>query len=173
MEGVIRGMATNLRLFEKHCTTVPTPTFLDIGSNEGAAMEGMRRRGWQVFGFDVNEHAARPNVIVAPVFRAEIIPMKFGAVMLRGVIENVEEWESLLDETVKCMRNGGVLQVQTPLPVGHYHEFVQCANHLQIFSDTSLQDELEKRNLVILEKLAWGIGQCWIAKKAGRTLIDR
>jgi len=158
------SMTNNFNWFMKYPS--PDTKFLDIGCNEGCGMDGMQSRGWDCYGFDINKSAERAGkVVTAPAFNAMLFPERFGAVMIREVIEHVENWQSLLKEAFNALLPGGLLQVQTPRPSASGEPIVYQFQHLQIFSVRMLQLECLKAGFELLASEIWHIGQLHMARK--------
>src|SRR5205085_1676870 len=80
---LIESMSTNLDWFGAF--PVPSKRFLDVGCNEGCAIEEMSRRGWDAWGFDVNQAAEGIQVRIAERLDGSLFDERFGAIMCREV----------------------------------------------------------------------------------------
>jgi 2-polyprenyl-3-methyl-5-hydroxy-6-metoxy-1,4-benzoquinol methylase len=164
-EALAETMMENIRWFDAFAT--PVRRFLDIGCNEGAGMEAMARRGWEVYGFDVFPEAkTRENVVIEPDFRADQFPRAFGAVMAREVIEHVENWKELLHQVWLALMPGGLFQIQTPKPICECNAIVYQRLHLQIFTPMALQYYLEQAQLEIIDRHIWALGHAYLCRKS-------
>ena len=167
MEACIYAMNTNLDWFDRFEKWAPEKSFLDVGTNEGAAMIAMKQRGWKVDGFDVNPQSAA--TVVADHFLSKLMPQQYGAVMCREVIEHVPDWSGLLEQITFAAMPGALVQIQTPRPFNDREcsafGCVYAPGHLQIFSPYFLRTQLERLGLIVLEHLIWEGGQAWMCKK--------
>ncbi len=158
------SMTNNFNWFMKY--PAPSTRFLDIGCNEGCGMDGMQSRGWDCYGFDINRAAEMPGrVVVAPQFQATLFSDRFGAVMLREVIEHVGNWRSLLNEAFNSLLPGGLFQIQTPRPCSSGEPIVYQFQHLEIFSVRMLQLECLKAGFELLGTETWYCGQLHMCRK--------
>lgn len=164
MEAAIHAMTTNLEWFDRYRHVAPERTFLDVGTNEGAAMVAMRQRGWVVAAFDVNPKS--PATVVKEQFRADLFDRRFGAVLCREVIEHVPDWGYMLEQIMQASLPGALVQIQTPRPIHNKEcsafDCVYAPAHLQVFSPVFLRMKLERVGLKILERLIWDGGQAWM-----------
>ena len=164
---LIREQENNVGWLGRFRDLAPSGRFLDIGCCEGSGLLAMKTAGWEVHGFDVMEGVAYPglSVTVAPSFRADLVPGRYGAVMLREVIEHVEDWKTLLAEVWWALERGGLLQVQTPRPwhtsVGNPYQ----REHLQLFSPWALRSVLVAHGFSVLGSQLWDHGQLWMTRK--------
>lgn len=142
-------------------------TFLDVGCADGAAIEGMSRRGWSPIGFDINPAIRSPHpTIVAPAFKAWFVP-QVDCLLCREVIEHVEDWRSFLGELCTAVKRAGLLQIQTPQP-HEFHENIYQEDHLQIFKPGILEALVAAKGFDIIESRRWAevqAGQVFIARK--------
>lgn len=165
-EKLAESQRSNLDWFD-HFGTPVARTFLDVGCNEGCALDSMEARGWAVRGFDVNPAAGMsPRVVIGDQLKASLFDgQQFGAIMLREVIEHIPDWRDALREAGKLLLPGGLLQVQTPRPVETNHELPYCHDHLHLFDPYVLKTEIERLGCEIVQKLIWDLGQLWIGRK--------
>lgn len=154
--------ATNLDWFGRH--SPPERTFLDIGCCTGAGMEGMRDRGYQAWGFDVSDAAVGPGVVVAPEFRASLLDRRFGCILIREVIEHIEDWRELLRQAVCTLVSGGLLQIQTPRPGWDPNPIPYQDYHLQLFSPVALRLAIRDAGLTIVDRMQWPCGQAFLCR---------
>jgi 2-polyprenyl-3-methyl-5-hydroxy-6-metoxy-1,4-benzoquinol methylase len=134
-----------------HLHAQPGGRLLEIGCGSGAAMQLMKRKGWEVTGLDFDEGAVsnarskgldvRHGQLSAQAFADDC----FDAVVMSHVIEHVPAPGELLAECRRILKKGGVLVVLTPNAVsrGHKHygqnwRGLEPPRHLQIFTPRSL-----------------------------------
>lgn len=164
VDELVEDMQSNLAWFDDHCQGIPARTFLDVGCLEGAALVGMRNRGWHgVFGFDVGAGAgagAGEDAVIRtnPFFHRWIFDEPFGAIMLREVIEHVDGWRQLLVELFYSLHPGGLLQVQTPRVLMEPHWIPYQGEHLVLFSPATLETKLKEHGFAVLDTRIWEIG---------------
>lgn len=161
---------SNLDWIKDHAAKAPNRDFLDIGCCEGAALVGMRERGWGAFGYDVCKGAgwAAPGnrIETGPFFNRWLFnEKKFGAILCREVIEHVEGWRHLLHEVYHSLAPGGLFQVQTPRPTTKPLLQIYARQHLRIFSPASLENALVAHNFEILDGWVWEIGHAWLCQR--------
>lgn len=164
IDAVERTMQTNLEWWQYF--TPPAKTFLDVGCAEGAALRGMHRRGWRVWGWDVcNGTDGTWDVRVNPAFQASQFPHEFGAIACREVIEHVPGPTVLLEQLHQALLPNGLLQIQTPRPMATPDPIPYQRPHLQIFSPEAMAHALHHARFRVLDRLLWPQGQAWIARK--------
>jgi SAM-dependent methyltransferase len=166
-DGCEQEMTANLEWFQHYRTHTPQHSFLDVGCAEGAAIRGMRKRGWDSYGFDVIPEARTdPAVTIAPHFAADHLPRKYGALMAREVIEHVEGWRQFLVECRGALLLKGLCQIQTPRPWHEPHAIPYQPQHLQLFSPYALLHEFRVLGFSVLDWRVWDYGQGWLLQKA-------
>ena len=160
---LVESMRHNLLTFGLH--TNKPGRFLDIGCNEGCGMAGMRALGWDSYGFDINPAAAGSQIVCAAEFTADLFDHPFEAIMIREVIEHVDDWQRLLAAAVRAISPGGLLQVQTPRPSPGQDPIPYQWQHLQLFSVRMLQRAILDAGCELLTTQLWEIGQLHMARK--------
>lgn len=166
----LRGtMAFNFEWFESYKQMAPEQTFLDIGCNEGAGMDGMQSLGWSVHGFDVNQFAyCGIHVTIADQFRADLFPRRYGAAMAREVIEHVPTWREFLVQAQLSLLPGGLFQLQTPRPLISLDTDLDRAmyrgGHIQLFAPTVLRYWIEQSGFAVLDQVIWRQGQAYMCR---------
>jgi SAM-dependent methyltransferase len=155
----------NLDWFEDF--TAPGNTFLDVGCCDGGGLHGMQELGWSVHGFDVSPLLYEgEHVTVAKVFKADLFPRQYDAVMCREVIEHVDDWRDMIREIYAVTAPDGLFQIQTPRPTVTPSRTCYQTFHLQLFAPLALRYELERVGFTILDARFWDIGQMWMCRKA-------
>ncbi len=156
---------SNCDWFGHHHQLGDERTFLDVGCGDGAGLDVMQSLGWSVHGFDVTPpHYFGPHVTVAPVFHRWLFPRRYAAVLCREVLEHVECPELLLHELHGVCLPGGMVQVQTPIPLDHYHWIPYQSQHLFLASPTGLRQMLHTAMLDVLDERHWEIGQAYLCR---------
>jgi len=95
---------------------------LDVGSSTGHFLQCARERGWEVYGIELAEYAARyaretlkiESVQCADLAEAGFAPGFFDAVTLWDVIEHVTEPRDLLRRIRELLRPDGMVFLHTP-----------------------------------------------------------
>ena len=165
---LLKIMGCNLDWFEQFET--PEKTFLDVGCNEGSALVGMNRKGWESWGFDVNPAAGGERVVIAERLDAGLFNRRFGAVMVREVIEHIEDWRDTLKQSAALLLPSGLLQVQTPRPTVEKDGLAYCRDHLQLFAPFALKTAIQCAGFQILDRYLWENGQKWMARKVSERM---
>lgn len=123
-----------LRRFEANCATLlrvygPTPNrpldVLDIGCGAGAQARFWTRRGHHFLGIDINaplvelarKRAVEENIDARfEVGTATALPCADASIdicMLPELLEHVADWQACLDEAIRVLRPGGLIQIST------------------------------------------------------------
>lgn len=157
--------STNLDWFKRY--PGHPKVFLDYGTCTGVGMEGMRDRGYESHGFDVMPEALEfdESIVIAPSFRPELFDgVKFGAILMREVIEHLDDWRQQLLFCREVMAPGGLLQVQTPRPTQAVNELTYQRLHLQIFSPAALKLAFLTLGFEIVDDFRWPAGHAFLVK---------
>ena len=99
----------------------PSGALLDLGCNVGVFMNVAREKGFSVTGVELNADCAaygsencnldiRRGTLIGAAFRDE----SFDVVTMYDVLEHVPEPGALLSETIRVLKPGGLLVVQSP-----------------------------------------------------------
>ena len=159
-------LSTNRDMFVRHRNGIPNNDFLDVGTNEGAALRVMGGCGFSVHGFDVNPAAKNGrHITIAPYFCARFFPRRYSAVLAREVIEHVEGWRGFLWELHQVTLHRGIVQVQTPRPSHPADKIVYQKAHLQIIPPHLVLQECLRLGFELLDCLFWPPGQLWVFRK--------
>lgn len=169
IEACRRQVIGNAEWFDRFARENLGRDFLDVGCGDGAMLDVMAARGWSVHGFDVcRPHYAGSHVTVAPVFNRWLFPRLYAVVNCREVIEHVPYPELLLHELHGCCLPGGLVQIQTPVPVDHFDPGVYSVGHLFVASETKLKEMMAAAHLEVLDELHWGndrqAGQAYLCR---------
>jgi SAM-dependent methyltransferase len=159
----------NAAWFIKHAGKLPR-TFLDVGCGDGAMLMVMHQHGWSVHGWDVCvPHYDGPHITTSPVFHRWLFPMRYGFVNCREVIEHCPWPDLLLNEIREVCEPGGLVQVQTPVPVDTFDGGVYSVGHLFVASVDRMKLMLKNAGLTVLDELHWGgdrqAGQAYICRR--------
>ncbi len=110
-----------LRSEQNFLDTVTPGRLLDVGCGEAGWLAGMRKRGWQVEGQDIDASAAqraeRDHAITVHVGRLEELGIAndtYDAITLSHVIEHVAQPAALLQACNRLLKPGGRIIVRTP-----------------------------------------------------------
>lgn len=126
---------------------------LDVGCGEAGWLVGMRQRGWQVEGQDVDANAAQRamrdhqiQVHVGALDELGFAAGAYDAITLSHVIEHVVEPAALLRTCARLLRPGGRLVARTPNAVGFGHAHfgrhwvaLDPPRHLCVFTPAALE----------------------------------
>lgn len=135
---------------------LPAPStgnrLLEIGCGNGAMLETMQARGWQVEGVEFNPDCvelvkARGLKCYPRDLRELGLPNDvFDAIYMGHVIEHIYEPRSFLQECLRALKPGGHLAMITPNSQswGHRHyrqdwRGLESPRHLQVFSPSGLR----------------------------------
>ncbi len=124
---------------------------LDVGCGNGAFLESMRARGWDVCGVEPDPVAAEAAskagvaVVAGTIADAPWGEGSFDAVTLSSVIEHVHDPAALLASCFRLLRPGGRLHVVTPnvasagaLRFGVHWRGLEAPRHLVLFDRGAL-----------------------------------
>lgn len=108
------------RLSEEN-TTLRRKKILDVGCFTGEFLELMRERGASVYGTELQKEAVKiaeskfpDRIIQADIGTKHFPRLRFDIVTYLGLIEHVTDPHQLLESTVKLIKPGGLLVIQTP-----------------------------------------------------------
>ncbi|NLE76978.1 MAG: class I SAM-dependent methyltransferase [Chloroflexi bacterium] len=97
------------------------PRLLDVGCGAGYLLDAGRALGWSVQGVELSPYAARQAqetlglpVVQGDLQSAGLPPGSFDLVVMRELLEHVEEPLALLQEARRVLRPQGLLWVQVP-----------------------------------------------------------
>lgn len=158
-------ICSNLDWFGHHADEKLGKDFLDVGCCDGAGLRGMQDRGWRVHGFDVFEPSYMgPHVTVAPFFHRWLFPRRYAAVLCREVWEHVQCPDLFLHELHGVTVPGGLVQLQTPKAIDHFHAIPYQRGHLQIASPAQLRRMLHGAMLDVIDAREWDLGQAYLCR---------
>jgi len=94
---------------------------LDVGCFRGDLLNGARQKGWDVYGVEISEKAAKAgkkqygiDIKIGSLQEAKFESNFFDAVSMLDVIEHLPDPKSYLKEIFRILRPGGVLYLDTP-----------------------------------------------------------
>lgn len=129
---------------------------LDVGCLEGAMLAVGQEHGWSIHGWDKIPAAHRPGcTTITPYFAAGFFGQQFDAVTCKDVIEHVEGFRAFLSELAAVTARGGLLLIQTPRPMAHYHPHAHQKSHLFIISLPALELAVLSLGFRVLDKRHW------------------
>lgn len=130
---------------------------LDIGCGAGQFLDSMKLAGWETWGIDISDDAARTAAshghctMQGDVTKVDLPANHFDAVRLWHTLEHVHEPVRVLEAARKCLKPGGSLIVGVPnvksLPArwfGRYWMGWDIPRHMWAFSPTTLRRITEK-----------------------------
>jgi SAM-dependent methyltransferase len=154
------GVAKRCRVVTKRPGRV-----LDVGCGAGHFLNGMKRRGWQVFGTEVSVGAAAYagkrfglEVFVGPLEQAEFPPAYFDAVTLWHVLEHLHDPRATLMEINRLLKDDGLLVFAIPnwdsVDARLFGEFwvgLDMPRHVYVFPRPALEELLAQTGFKIVE----------------------
>ncbi|MCS6842040.1 MAG: class I SAM-dependent methyltransferase [Roseiflexaceae bacterium] len=145
-------------------------TLLDIGCADGSFLAAMAQLGWDVYGVEPDETAARransrlpmvpPRVLCGILEDADYPGDHFDLITLWHVIEHLPSPLATLREVRRLLRPRGRVIMLTPrwgslesLLFGRYWSGLDLPRHLWFFTDRSLQALIERAGMTIVQRL--------------------
>ncbi len=141
-------------------------TLLDIGTATGEFLNLAREDGWQVFGTEVSEFAARKakelyniDVFTGTLDQAPFSPHSFDIIHLSHVLEHVPSPRSTVRMAKRLLRPGGYLIIEVPFQFGNGFDFLArrigrshpykdpSFHHVYFYSPKTLRRILRKEGL--------------------------
>ena len=138
---------------------------LDVGCATGTLLELARLRGWDVHGVDISEYATSiaRDYYCLDVFTGELVDAEYGegqfdVVVMDDLIEHVADPVSLVRESRRILKPGGMLTLNTPNRAGLWHLLMgrrwfhyRQMEHTFFFSPAVMADLLERHGFEVLE----------------------
>jgi 2-polyprenyl-3-methyl-5-hydroxy-6-metoxy-1,4-benzoquinol methylase len=126
---------------------------LDLGCSSGAFLETLKGRGWELFGIEMSEGAAKQatarsgaKVFVGDILDAPFAPSTFDVITCFDVLEHVYEPRKVLEKVRQWLKPGGIFYVLVPnIECGEARLFksywygLELPRHLSHFSPRSLK----------------------------------
>jgi len=138
---------------------------MDVGCSFGHFLKVAQERGWDDIGVDLNEKAVdyANNVVKVKVLKclladAKFPPDSFDVVTLWNVLEHVPDPRSLVKDSHRLLKKGGILFIETPnidsLATRIMHE--KCItfggrNHINYFSKKTVSRMLEEEGFELVD----------------------
>ncbi len=166
-----------LALFERRFAMLPTPIpgrdrLIDIGCADGQFLEAAGRRGWTVFGVELNPPAAAAaEAGGATVFRGELESMEhlpwgtFDLVTGWDVLEHTPEPRAFMERMVRLAAPGATIAIST---LNVRSAVARCFgmrwslvidDHFTYWSERSLKSFVEDFGVEVAEVSTAGIGR--------------
>jgi len=148
---------------------------LDVGCATGIFVDGMRRRGWEAYGVEINPEVAQYarqrlglNVFTGELADAAFAEGFFDLVTLWDVLEHVSDPRQTLQEIARVLRPGGLLVLSLPSLeslearlFGPYWIGWDLPRHLHLFPRPVLTQLLEEMGFQ-LTKLSFFTGRYYV-----------
>ena len=166
---IVKTAGRRLDLIERY--TPQRGRLLDVGCALGFFLETARRRGWNVEGVDISEHAvsyARDELRLAArcgmLEEAGFEPGSFDVLTLWDVIEHVPDPVANLKYCRSLLGEGGVLVLSTPdvgsrvakVTKSRWMGYKLAEEHLYYFSRRTISLALEQAGFEVLHKQSIG-----------------
>lgn len=114
--------ATARRLLDAIATRAPSGRLLDVGCGHGLLLDEARKRGYDVRGLELSEHASAyaQDRLDLPVERAALEDQEgegdYAAIVLADVLEHLADPLRAIEQCGRLLTAGGVLCIVTPDP---------------------------------------------------------
>ena len=154
--------ATARRLLDEIGRHAPSGSLLDVGCGHGLLLDEARRRGYQVEGLELSEHAAahargRLRLQVHALTLSDLVadpePPRYAVIVLADVLEHLDDPVTAVEHCARLLDPGGVLCLVTPDP-GSRTARVAGAGwwgylpaHTYLLPRRTLRELLERRGL--------------------------
>jgi SAM-dependent methyltransferase len=154
--------ATARRLLDQIGEYAPNGRLLDVGCGHGLLLDEARRRGYEVEGLELSEHAAahaRDGLGLTVHARtldglvADPDPPRYAAIVLADVIEHLDDPRKAVDNCAALLQPGGVLCLVTPDPGSRTARLAGAGwwgylpAHTYLLPRRTLRELLERRGL--------------------------
>ncbi len=160
---------------------VPGGSVLDVGSGDGSLLARLRAAGWNSFGVEPDPVAALAS---QQAFGLDVRPSlnewigskaSFDIIVLRHVLEHVEDPVSVLTMCQDLLGENGRLVVATPNAASFCHRLfgkswrgLEPPRHLRVFSKHGLAECARRAGLHVLELRASGRSAAWMYHASSR-----
>lgn len=145
------------RLNESDSASLKGKKILDIGCFTGDFLQLLQKEGANVYGLELQNDAVKIANKKLPdrIFKADIMSYKFpkeqyDIITLLGVVEHVIDPLSLLKQSFRLLKKGGIIMIQTPdsssllaRTAGKYWPPYSPIEHIHIFGKEGLEKALE------------------------------
>jgi len=159
----------DIRFFERTFPLDQGCKFLDVGCATGMLLGYMRERGWNVQGVELcresAEHGMRTrklDIFIGTLEQAGFPPSSFSVVHFSHLIEHVPDPKAFFLEIRRILAPGGYVVVVTPNINGLQARLFRerwrsaIADHLTLFSKTTLRAVLRCTGYQVLQTVTWG-----------------
>jgi len=159
----------DIRFFRRISPLDQGGKFLDVGCATGMLLGYMRERGWNVQGVELcresAEHGMRTrkvDIFIGTLEQAGFSASSFSVVHFSHLIEHVPDPKAFLLEIRRILAPGGYVVVVTPNIDGLQARLFRerwrsaIADHLTLFSKTTLRAMLRCTGYQILQTVTWG-----------------
>jgi 2-polyprenyl-3-methyl-5-hydroxy-6-metoxy-1,4-benzoquinol methylase len=180
--GLMRLGLQDIRFSFRAQSLAPPRTFLDIGCATGMLIESLKQEGWEVRGVDVCRESAEygiqhrgTDIFSGTLEEARFPDNSFSAIHFSHLIEHVPDPRGFLAEVRRVLKPGGLAIITTPNVDGFQARLFKhtwrsaIADHLILFSRTTLRRLVEESGFDIRQTVTWGglaIGTApWFIKK--------
>lgn len=147
------GLAKRCRAVERHKAK---GKLLDVGCATGDFLNAMARRGWEVWGVEVNPHAAAYarerfglRVFQRELAEADFLPHYFDAITFWDALEHLPDPIAALARARALLREDGLLVISLPdldsweaRLFGRYWGGLDMPRHLYVFNKATLGQAL-------------------------------
>jgi 2-polyprenyl-3-methyl-5-hydroxy-6-metoxy-1,4-benzoquinol methylase len=126
---------------------------LDLGCSSGAFLETLKGQGWDLYGIEMSENAARraevrsgAKVFVGDIMEASFPAESFDAITCFDVLEHVYGPKKVMEKVIQLLKPGGIFYVYVPnIDSGEARLFqsywygLELPRHLSHFCPNSLR----------------------------------
>jgi 2-polyprenyl-3-methyl-5-hydroxy-6-metoxy-1,4-benzoquinol methylase len=170
-EDYIRDKDDIVKTFQKRFKTIekfsPVGKILDVGCAMGFLLEIAKDKGWETYGVEVSEYAAKyaqkelgSNVFLGDINQADFKEEFFDVVIAWDTLEHVVRPVDFIKEINRILKTGGVVSIITPnvesIPAkilgSKWVEFKKPQEHFFYFSASALAQLLEDNGFKIVFK---------------------
>ena len=162
---------TRLKRVAKMIESLPTGRMLDVGCADGTWANYWSKRGWQIFGVDLNEknavQASERSVRAVVVDLAQSsLPFagnSFDLIFAGEIVEHLIDTDGFMRECHRCLRVEGMLIITTPNLVSlenrirmffgfypHWVDFkLRGSGHVRAYTPRALQGQLKENGFTV------------------------
>lgn len=147
---------------------------LDIGCGDGVFLDVVRQYGWEPYGVEINEDAAKRanergmSVHAGDLLSASYEPNQFDVIRMWSVLEHTPNPKEVLAEIFKILKEGGVLVLQVPNIrskafelFGSHWTGLDLPRHLVHFSPETLEGLLDSVGFDVVKTHFASVGTSW------------
>jgi len=152
---------------------------LDVGAATGYFLDLASRRGWEVYGVEVSDYAAKKargkgiNVITGTLEDANFKEDYFDAICFWDVIEHFPDPKAAVFHASRFIKKGGVIALNTPDAgsttaklLGRYWHLLVPPEHLFLFNKQNIDDLLKNNGFstLYIDKIGKKFALQYVAK---------